>query len=162
MAEHLVTGIAQTSDPEHLENALCNQEPVDCDKLAVITKDEPSDDHEDSIINFLHVGQGHATTDTSHSVIAGGDAIMTNFGDPNVPNMSADTRYVGFFAEPHIIDHLADFPEIPEDQVQNYNDAIEAGRSVVVYKADPAEASAVEQTFKDAGLANVKTFEGKD
>ncbi len=162
MADHLVTGIAQTSDPEQLEDKLCNQEPVDCDKLAVITKDEQTDEHEDSLINFLHVGQGHATTDADHEVITGNTAILTDFSAPQVPNMSADTRFIGFFAEPHIIDHLADWPEIPQDQVQNYNDAIEAGRSVVLYKADAGEASAVEQTFKDAGLANVKTFEGKE
>jgi tRNA A58 N-methylase Trm61 len=65
---------------------------------------------------------------------------------------------VGFFAHPQVIDHLADW-DIPEDQVQNYNDALEAGRSVVTYKATASEAAGVEQTFKDAGLKNVKTFE---
>lgn len=160
MPEHLVTGIAQSSDPENLESALCGKETVDCEKLAVITKDTPSEDHEDSILNFLHVGQQHTTSDTVHGVISGTSSIMTNFGDPQVPNISSDSRFVGFFAEAHIIDHLADWPEIPQDQVQNYNDAIDAGRSVVLYKADADEAAGVEQTFKDAGLANVKTFEG--
>ena len=160
MAEHLVTGIAQSSDPAHLENALCAEEAVDCDKLAVITKDEPTDQHHESVVTFMHVGQGHATSDVQHEVITGGESILTNFGDPQVPNISADNRYIGFFAEPHIIDHLADYA-IPQDQVQNYNDAIEAGRSVVVYKADKAEAPGVEQTFKDAGLKNVKTFTSK-
>ncbi len=159
MAEHLVTGIAQSSDPEHLESALPNP-PVDPDKVAVITKDAPSDLHHESMLTFMHVGQGHATSDVQHDVIAGNESILTNFGDPQVPNISADNRYVGFFAEPHIIDHLADY-SIPQDQVQNYNDAIEAGRSVVVYKAEPTEAPAVEQTFKDAGLKNVKTFTTK-
>ena len=158
MAEHLVTGIAQSSDPAHLEDALCAKEQVDCDKIAVITKDSPSDAHQESVLTFMHVGQEHATTDVNHEVIAGGEGILTNISGPQVPNISADTRYIGFFAEPHIIDHLMDFA-IPEDQVQNYNDAIEAGRSVVVYKATPAEAGAVAQTFKDAGLKNVKTFE---
>ncbi len=160
MAEHLVTGIAQTSDPAHLETTLCGNEAVDCDKMAVITKDQPTDHHQESVLTFLHVGANHATSDVQHEVIAGGESILTNFGDPQVPNISADMRYVGFFAEPHIIDHLADYA-IPQDQVQNYNDAIEAGRSVVVYKADKAEAPGVEQSFKDAGLKNVKTFETK-
>ncbi len=159
MAEHLVTGIAQSSDPGHLEDALC-KEPVNCDKMAVITKDAPTDLHHESVLTFMHVGQEHATTDVQHEVIAGGEAILTNFGDPQVPNISSDNRYVGFFAEPHIIDHLAEYA-IPEDQVQNYNEAIEAGRSVVLYKAEPAEAPGIEQTFKDAGLKNVKTFQTK-
>ena len=160
MAEKLVTGIAQSSDPEHLENTLCNQEAVDCEKLTVITKDQPTDDHQESVLTFMHVGQEHATSDVAHEVITGGESILTNLGDPQVPNISGDRRYVGFFAEPHIIDHLAEYA-IPADQVQNYNDAIEAGRSVVVYKAETTEAQDVEQTFKDAGLKNVKTFEGK-
>ena len=159
MAEQLVTGIAQTSNPDHLEDALC-KENVDCDKLAVITKDQPTDQHQESVLTFMHVGEQHATSDVQHEVIAGGESILTNFGDPQVPNISSDNRYIGFFAEPHIIDHLAQYA-IPSDQVQNYNDAIEAGRSVVVYKAAPGEAPSVEQTFKDAGLANVKTFQTK-
>ena len=160
MAEHLVTGIAQTSDPAHLENTLCNTDAVNADKIAVITKDQPTDEHHESVLTFFHVGQEHATSDVAHEVIVGGESILTNFGDPQVPNISEDTRYIGFFAEPHIIDHLSDYA-IPGDQVQNYNDAIEAGRSVVVYKADPGEAPTVEKTFKDAGLKNVKTFETK-
>jgi hypothetical protein len=160
MAEHLVTGIAQSSDPQRLEDALCTKDAVNCEKLSVITKDTPTDEHEDSLLNFMHVGQEHVTTDVSHQVITGGEAILTNFGDPQVPDISSDNRYVGFFAEPHIINHLWNFA-IPADQVQNYNDAIEMGRSVVVYKAEPAEAPAVEQTFKDAGLKNVKTFTPK-
>lgn len=159
MAEHLVTGIAQSSNPEHLEDALC-KEPVDCSKMAVITKDEPTDQHHESVLTFMHVGSDHATTDVQHEVITGGEAILTNFGDPQVPNISSDMRYIGFFAEPHIIDHLAQY-NIPGDQVQNYNDAIEAGRSVVVYKAEPGEAPVVEQSFKDAGLKNVQTFNTK-
>lgn len=160
MAERLVTGIAQSSNPAHLEDALCDNEGIDCAKMAVITKDTPTDDHEDSILTFLHVGAEHSTSDADHSVILGNEAILTNFSAPQVPNISSDTRYLGFFAEPHIIDHLADYA-IPHDEAQNYNEAIDAGRSVVVYKAGPGEAPAVEQSFKDAGLKNVKTFDSK-
>jgi len=157
VAEKLVTGIAQSSDRGQLEDALCSTPNVNCDKIAVITKDSPTSEHEDSLVNFLHVGQGHTTTDASHDIITGTTGILTTF-DAQVPNISSDNRYIGFFAEPHIIDHLADWP-IPQDQVQNYNDAIEAGRSVVTYKAASDEVPQVEQTFRDAGLKNVKTFE---
>ncbi len=157
MAEHLVTGISHTSDPAHLEDTLCAQETVDCEKLAVITKDAPTEMHEESVLNYMHVGQEHVTSDADHNVIAGGMSMLTNISEPQVPNISSDNRYIGFFAEPHIIDHLSQYA-IPQDQVQNYNDAIEEGRSVVVYKADSGEAPDVAQTFKDAGLKNVKTF----
>ncbi|HET9097212.1 MAG TPA: hypothetical protein VFN37_11150, partial [Candidatus Baltobacteraceae bacterium] len=98
MAEHLVTGIAQSSNPQQLEDALCGQDTVNCDKLAVITKDAPTDMHHESMLTYMHVGQGHPTSDVQHEVIAGGESILTNFGDPQVPNISSDNRYVGFFA----------------------------------------------------------------
>ncbi len=161
MAKSLVTGIAQSSDPADLENCLCKEAQVDCSKISVITRDAPSQGHVDSLLTFMHVGQQHATTDTVSSVVTGGTGIMTNYSGPEIPNISADTRYVGFFSEPHIIDYLADVP-IPEDEVQNYNDAIEMGRSVVTHPADPHEAPEVEQKFKEAGLRNVKTFPAQD
>ena len=159
MPDRLVTGIAQSSDPSELEETLCKK--VDCSRVSVITRDARTAGHDDSLLNFMHVGQEHTTTDTVHDVITGGTGIMTNFSGPEIPNISADTRYVGFFAEPHIIDYLKDVP-IPEDQVQNYNDAIEAGRSVVTHPVEAHEAAEVEQKFKDAGLRNVKTFSGTD
>ncbi|MGZ3554086.1 MAG: hypothetical protein ACXWNK_18915 [Vulcanimicrobiaceae bacterium] len=162
MAEHLVTGIAQSSQPAQLEDTLATKDAVDPNKLAVITKDSPTAAHADSGIHFIHVHVGlpHHTTDTDSEVITGDEATITDAGGVNIPNISADTRWVGFFAHPHVVDHLYGWP-IPEDEVQNYNDAIEAGRSVVTYKATPGEAPAVEQAFKEAGLKNVKTFQPK-
>lgn len=158
MSEHLVTGISQTSQPAQLESNLCKDEAVDCEKLAVITKDSPTEAHTDSILTFIHAGEQHSTTDTSSAVTSGYSGILTNIDGVNVPGISSDTRYVGFFANPHVINHLADW-DIPADQVDNYNEAIEAGRSVVTYKATAAEAPGVEQSFRDAGLKNVQTFE---
>ena len=156
--QQLVTGISQETAPDKIEDALCARPPVDCSRVHVITGDLPTAEHESSILQFLHAMEEPQTSDVSHDVIRGETAIMTDAGGVNVPGISADSRYVGFFAQPHIIDHLADWP-IPEDQIQNYNDAIEAGRAVVTYKAEPSEAPQVEQAFKDAGLKNVKTFE---
>lgn len=153
--QHLVTGIAQTAAPADLEGALCNL--LDCNKVVVITSDSPTTEHNNALLSYIHASESAQTTDTSGDVIRGNTGIMTNTGGVNIPGISADTRFVGYFANPHIIDHLADWP-IPQDQVQNYNEAIDAGRAVVTYKATPEEAPQVEQAFKDAGLKNVKTF----
>lgn len=156
--EQLVTGISPESEPKKIEAALCERPELDCSKMAVITKDTPTRAHSESVINFIHAGDYAQTSDVSHDVIRGDTAIMTDAGGVNVPGISSDTRYIGFFAQPHIIDHLADWP-IPQDQIENYNEAIEEGRSVVTYKTPPSEAPQVEQAFKDAGLKNVKTFD---
>lgn len=158
--EYIVVGIAPTAQPEELEETLSTG--VDHQRLAVITKSTPTQAHEESPIHFIHVHEGlpHDTTDVDHETILGDEAILTDAGGVNVPNISADTRYVSFFTHPEVIDHLAGYP-MPSDVVENYNDAIDEGRSVVVYKAQPPEAPAVEQQFKDAGLKNVKTFPSK-
>ena len=155
--EHLVTGISQSAAPSVIEGALCNV--LDCNRVVVITPDSPGVEHDNSMLSFIHPAAEAQTTDVSHDVIRGSAAIMTDAGGVNVPGISSDSRFVGYFAHPHIIDHLADWP-IPADQVENYNEAIDAGRAVVTYKATPEEAPKVEQVFKEAGLKNVKTFEG--
>ncbi|MDP9017852.1 MAG: hypothetical protein M3N19_06005 [Candidatus Eremiobacteraeota bacterium] len=153
--EHLVTGIAQTAEPEHIQTMLCNI--LDCNRVVIITPDSPTAEHHNAMLTFIHAGDMAQTTDTSSDVIRGNAAIMTNIDGVNVPGISSDSRFVGYFAHPQVIDHLADWP-IPSDQVQNYNDAIDAGRSVVTYKTTPEDAPAAEQAFKEAGLKNVKTF----
>ena len=156
--EHLVTGIAATSAPDELHSMLCDI--VDCHRVVVITQDSPGEEHENAMMSFIHAADEAQTTDVSHDVIRGNAAIMTDAGGVNVPGISADSRFIGYFAHPHVIDHLADWP-IPQDQVENYNEAIDAGRSVVTFKASADEAPQVEQAFKEAGLKNVKTFETK-
>lgn len=159
MAERLVTGIADTSNPEQLEERLGGvSDVVPTDKLAVITKEKRTASHDESPIRFIHTaGAEHTTTDAPHSVIAGNEGILTTTDGTQVPNMSADSRYFGFFEEPHIVDFLEDF-DIPEDEKQNYNEAIAAGRSVVVYKAAGEETTPVEESFRSAGLRNVRTY----
>ena len=153
--EHLVTGIAQTSAPQELHTMLCNV--LDCNRVVVITADSPGEEHGNALMSFIHAGDAQ-TTDVSSDVIRGNAAIMTDAGGVNIPGISSDSRFIGYFAHPRVIDHLSDWP-IPKDQVDNYNDAIDAGRSVVTVKASAAEAPQIEQVFKDAGLKNVKTFQ---
>jgi hypothetical protein len=156
--EFLVVGIAPTAEPAELERVL-SADPYKPERLAVMTKDAPTPDHEESALRFIHVHVGlpHETTDVDHETIIGDEAILTDAGGVNVPNISADTRYIGFFAHPEVVDHLSGYP-IPADEVENYNEAIEDGRTVVLYKADPSECGTVEKQFKDAGLKHVKSF----
>jgi hypothetical protein len=157
VADRLVVGIANTSDPAKIEEhlAVSNIEPTD--KLAVITNSHLAE-HDDSPVHFIHpAGPEHTTTDAPHEVITGGEAILTTTDGTQVPNISADSRYMGFFAEPRIVDFMEDF-EIPDSERQNYNEAIAEGRSVVVYKAAEHEAKPVEESLREAGLKNVRTY----
>ncbi len=56
-----------------------------------------------------------------------------------------------------IWDRLSDL-DIPDDELENYADALEAGRSIVAYPAPVAHVQAVEGAFQAAGLAKVRIF----
>jgi hypothetical protein len=56
-----------------------------------------------------------------------------------------------------IWEQLSDL-DIPDDELENYAEALEAGRSIVAYPALSSNVRAVESTFATAGLANVRTF----
>lgn len=156
--EYLVIGIAPTAEPAELEARLSNA-PYEQQRLAVMTKETPTPDHEECALRFIHVhiGLPHETTDVDHDTIIGNEGILTDAGGVNLPNISADVRYAGFFAHPEVVNHLSGYP-IPEDEIENYNEAIDDGRTVVLYKCQPSERSTTEQQFKDAGLKNVKSF----
>jgi rhodanese-related sulfurtransferase len=47
---------------------------------------------------------------------------------------------------------------IPEDEIDNFNTAIEDGRAVVVYPNAGADEPAVAAAFKAAGLRNVRAY----
>lgn len=56
-----------------------------------------------------------------------------------------------------LLERLADL-EIPDDQLANYAEALESGRSVVAYFAEPAGVETISALFRAAGLAKVRTF----
>jgi hypothetical protein len=160
VAEPVVTGIAPTSNPDELQEKFSGFENVVAtDKLMVITGEPRTEAHDESPIHFIHLaGPDHITSDAAHEVIAGNEAILTSIDGTQVPNISADSRYLGFFEEPHIIPEIGDLP-IPEDERENYADALESGHAIVVYKPElPADTANAEQAFKDAGLRKVKTY----
>ena len=117
-------------------------------KFVVITKCDRTDEHEDSFLEFAHAAQ----TEGSNKLIYDGGG--TGVPDINRPG----TTQLGYLGHPHVVQHLGNLP-IPEDEADNYNDAIDNGRSVVAYPVD-GDAAAVQTAMHNAGLAHVKTFKG--
>lgn len=74
-----------------------------------------------------------------------------------VPGINSSGPGLSYFRNESLSDRLGDL-EIPDSEVQNYIEALEAGRSVVAYFAKPASLAKVETIFRDSGLAKVKTF----
>jgi len=143
-----VTGIAQTQDVTELEKLLGGIAGLDSSKFVVITKCDRTDEHEDSFLEFAHAAE-----------VEGSNSLILDGGGTGVPDINKPgTTQLGYLGHPHVVQHCGNLP-IPEDEADNYNDAIDNGRSVVAYPVDGDPAS-VQTAMHNAGLAHVKTFRG--
>jgi hypothetical protein len=77
---------------------------------------------------------------------------LTSSHDPVIPGGTADV-----FHSNALLDQLNEL-EIPDDEMENYVEAVESGRTVVAYFATADNAARVETLFHDSGLAKVKRF----
>ncbi|MBV9271353.1 MAG: hypothetical protein JO165_09670 [Candidatus Eremiobacteraeota bacterium] len=144
MGDVLVAGIAPTSDAAELERILVKCASLDTNRFAVVTKAQMTRAHDQSPINFVSAPQAGLSTGsdgTGVPGVGGGRMSLSQFvgAGANVPN------------------YLANFP-INVDVAQNYNIAVDEGRSVVTFRAHDDEADGVAAQFRDCGLRNVKIF----
>jgi hypothetical protein len=138
----VITGISHGPDLQALEAAL-TAAGLSLEPLSVIDAGDES------------------ITLTQQSSLATGSVgpIETGTGVPGL----TDSRPGGFggsttyFRDESLSTRLGDL-EIPDDEVDNYLEALAAGRSVVAYFATADTMESVERVFRDAGLAKVKRF----
>jgi len=89
------------------------------------------------------------------------DIMMGNTGTgTGVPGLTSPARDTSPHPQPlpaheRLRERLGDL-EIPDDEIENYLDALEAGRSVVGYLATPENAARVADVFRGCGVAKVK------
>lgn len=141
----VVTGISQKGDISALEAAL-KAAGLPLDPIQVIGPDDST--------------QGAAS-----SMGLANTGLMTGGGQgTGVPGITSTTPIGGgsggrYFRNEALWDRLGDL-EIPDDEIENYVGALEAGRSVVAYFAKPDNVEQVKSIFSDpsVGLVKVKTF----
>lgn len=156
MAQRLVTGIYSSADPNALESALSAQN-VDPANVRVIARNAGTDEHEDSVIDFedvvIAMNSNSLSDDMTHGMGTMGDA-----GGTSVPGINdAGSRIHGLSPDMERTNYLVGLP-IPDDRIDNYNDAIDEGRAVVTYPVEDANAAAAVAAFQAAGLKNVHAF----
>ncbi|MHB8178477.1 MAG: hypothetical protein ACYDA5_04775 [Vulcanimicrobiaceae bacterium] len=155
MADRLVVGIFSESDPKALEAALAPH-GIDLHAIKVLTKAAPAQQYDDSMINFIHVSQKMEVNDFSDDMTHG-MGIMSDSGGTGVPGIGGGPSVSALSHRATTTNYLVG-SGIPMDQVDNYNDAIEAGRIVITRPVAETDAAAVEAKFKAAGLRNVRIF----
>ncbi len=131
----VVTGILQSGDLSALEEAL-REAGLPLDPIQLISGDD-------------------STEGVARRQI--GPRIMTGDHAGYVPGINSSGAGLSYFRNESLSDRLGDL-EIPDSEVENYVEALAAGRSIVAYFAKPATLSVVETIFHASGLAKVKTF----
>jgi len=132
----VVTGISQDGDIKSIEAAL-TAAGLKLDPIQLIAGDDST--------------EGVARRQVGTGLITGGGQ------GTGVPGINTDGPGLTYFRNESLSDRLGDL-EIPDSEVDNYVEALEAGRSVVAYFAHEDTVAKVEEIFRAGGLAKVKTF----
>lgn len=142
----IVTGISQDGNTAALEAAL-KAAGLRLDGLEVLGPDDSE--------SAASLSGGGVDTATLTGGLETGTGVpgLTGGGIPGITGAPRLADVGG----PSLWDRLADL-EIPDDEVENYAEALEAGRSLVAYHGDSKNAAKVEALFAGNGLTKVKTF----
>jgi hypothetical protein len=148
----VVTGISEGSDISALEKAL-RDAGHSLEPLSVYLAGDLPEGHPDSGARFV-VGN----TDSIRDMLSGSSGIYS-MGGGTVPGMQADISVTAsdYFHDETLEDELSEL-SIPDSELDNYEEAIEAGHGVIAYFARPENQAVIEGIFRDAGLRNVRTF----
>lgn len=139
----VVTGISQNGDITGLESAL---------RAAGLALDP-----------IQLIGPDDSTQGAAVSMGLTDPGLMTGGGQgTGVPGITSGVPTSGgygtrYFRNEALSDRLGDL-EIPDDEVENYVEALQSGRSVVAYFAKAENIAQVTDLFRQNGLAKVKTF----
>ena len=139
----VVTGISQNGDIAAIEAAL-KAAGLPLDPIQLIGPDDST--------------QGAASRGLANpGYIAGG--METGTGVPGITSGRGVAGGYGtqYFRNEGLSDRLGDL-EIPDDEVENYVEALQAGRSVIAYFAKRDTLAQVEAIFRASDLVKVKTF----
>jgi len=155
VAEGLVVGIFPQSDAKALENALSAQQ-VDLSKVKVVSG-SPVDAASSALV-FVDVATDMESNSLSDDMTRG-MGIMGDAGGTGVPGIGGRQAKLDSFSSRGggSRSYFAGFA-IPQDEVDNFDQAVTDGRSVVLYPSAGADAAAVAIAFRAAGLRNVRSY----
>lgn len=157
MSQGLVVGIFPGSDPAAIESALSAAQ-IDLSKVKVVRLASGMDPSaEASDLDFIDVAASMDSNSLSDDMTKG-MGIMGDAGGTGVP-MGRSSASLGSFNSRGGAgkNYLSGLP-IAADELDNFNDAIEAGRAVVAYPDAGANAGAIATAFRTAGLRNVRSY----
>jgi hypothetical protein len=155
VSQGLIVGIFPSADPTAIQNALGAQN-IDLSQVKVVSRTVTDDEGDDSGIHFMDVEEAMEQSLLSDEATHGHE-IMEDSGGTSVPGLGGRGPSLRSFTHAERPNYLTAFP-IPDDEVDNFNGAIDEGRAVVAYPGAGTNADAIAAAFKAAGLRNVRTY----
>jgi hypothetical protein len=156
VATGLVIGIYSDSDAKALEDALSAQQ-IDLEKVKVFTGDD--DDSESSSLDLIEVFTETESITGLSDDMTRGTGVLADSGGTSVPGLGGyQPRLRAFFPEEGESKHYLDGYPVPDDEVENFDDAIAEGHAVVVYPEAGDDEPKIAAAFKAAGLRNVRSY----
>ncbi len=156
MASGLVIGIFPDADAKALEDALLAQQ-IDPSKVKVFAGD--GDDSESSTLDFIEVFSDTESITGLSDDMTRGTGVLADSGGTAVPGITGpDPGFRAYFPEEGVSKHYLDGFPVPDDEVDNFDDAIADGRAVVLYPDAGADEQKIAAAFKAAGLQNVRSY----
>jgi hypothetical protein len=154
VAAGLVVGIFPQSDAKALESALSAQQ-VDLSKVKVVSG-APSDT-DSSSLEFVDVMSDMESNSLSDDMTRG-MGIMGDSGGTGVPGVGGRQATLDSFSSRGESRSFFTGFAIPPDEVDNFDQAVAAGRVVVLYPEAGTNAQSVATAFRAAGLRNVRSY----
>ncbi len=151
---NLVVGIFPQSDPKMIEAALGAQN-LDLSKVKVVTANVDAAAAEESVMDFIDVFTAMESNSLSDSLTEG-TGVLDQTGT-GVPGISGAVPSLASLSSDEGLHSYLKGIAIPDDEVENFNEAISDGRAVIAYP-DPSDGAATAAAFKAAGLLNVRTY----
>jgi rhodanese-related sulfurtransferase len=152
----LVVGIFAGSDPAAIESALSGQQ-IELSNVKVLRSASASTPEEDaSELDFVDVIEDMDSNSLSDDMTKG-MGIMGDSGGTGVP-MGRGSSLSEFSSRGGASRNYLAGLAVPADEAENFNEAIEAGRSVIAYPNAGADADKVAAAFRAAGLRNVRAY----
>ena len=156
MAVGLVIGIYPGKDAGALESALTAAQ-VDPARVKVLASNGACTESSTSL-HFVNVVT-EVDSDAYADEMTRGTGVLPDSGGTSVPGLGGPDQWSDIFVHhggttKH---YLSAFP-VPEDEVDNFDDAIDDGRSIVLYPDPGADAPKIAAAFKAAGLQNVRSY----
>ena len=159
MASQLLVGIYPSTEVASLEGAVENAAGVDVNKLSIAVGDARTPEHEESFVEFWHVAHEN-TVPAQIDEMMHGTGYLTDFGGTEVPGLTGNhMQSLTDFEEPEEVpNYLAALP-VPADDLEDYNEAISEGRSVIIYTVPTTEeAASAKAELSAAGFRNIRSF----